>query len=151
MAKIDAGTEQSTLTESAAGRESGVPARKTTIKEYFCPLCGVSYSLAEEEGSFCMRLNSAQSVTGKELVSVEETLAMTSPREIVDRNFQLAAERLGLGKEERLLLKTPFREMKVEVPVRLDDGTFKVFIGYRVQHNGARGASQRRDSVSPSG
>ena len=43
-------------------------------------------------------------------------------RRIVDRNFEPAAERLGLGPEERLLLRTPFREVQVEVPVRMDDG-----------------------------
>ena len=37
------------------------------------------------------------------------------------------------------LLRSPFREMHVEVPVRMDDGTLEVFSGYRVQHNGARG------------
>jgi glutamate dehydrogenase (NAD(P)+) len=63
-------------------------------------------------------------------------------RRIVDRNFELAAEGLGLGPEERLLLKTPFREVQVEVPVRMDDGSLRVFVGYRVQHNGARGPAK---------
>jgi glutamate dehydrogenase (NAD(P)+) len=39
----------------------------------------------------------------------------------------------------RMLLKTPFREMRVDVPIRRDDGRGAIFIGYRVQHNGARG------------
>jgi glutamate dehydrogenase (NAD(P)+) len=65
-----------------------------------------------------------------------------STRQIVDRNFDLAATRLGLGREERLLLKTPFREVTVQVPVRMDDGSLKVFVGYRVQHNGARGPAK---------
>jgi hypothetical protein len=58
-----------------------------------------------------------------------------STRQIVDRNFDLAALRLGLGREERLLLKTPFRELTVKVPVRMDDGSLKVFVGHRVQHS----------------
>src|SRR5256884_980578 len=33
----------------------------------------------------------------------------------------------------------PFREVQVEVPVRMDDGRIEVFPGYRIQHNGARG------------
>src|SRR2546429_1019406 len=33
----------------------------------------------------------------------------------------------------------PFREVQVEVPVRMDDGRIEVFTGYRIQHNGARG------------
>lgn len=64
---------------------------------------------------------------------------VSGPREIVDHNFNLAAERLGLGRAERLLLKTPLREVRVKVPVRMDDGSLQVFEGYRVQHSGARG------------
>jgi len=62
-----------------------------------------------------------------------------NPRDITTYNFRLAADRLGLDSEMRILLTTPFRELRVEVPVRLDDGSLKVFLGYRIQHNGARG------------
>lgn len=65
-----------------------------------------------------------------------------NPREIVDRNFELAAERLGLEKEMRTLLKVPFREVRVEVPVKMDDGSLHVFIGYRIQHSGVRGPAK---------
>lgn len=65
-----------------------------------------------------------------------------NPRNITAHNFGLAAERLGLAPEMRMLLRTPFRELRVEVPVRLDDGSVKVFLAYRIQHNGARGPSK---------
>ena len=39
----------------------------------------------------------------------------------------------------REMLKRPWRELQVQVPVRMDDGELRVFTGYRVQHNGARG------------
>ena len=55
------------------------------------------------------------------------------------RLFDKAAAQLGLSEEMQVLLKTPFREVRVEVPVRMDDGRLEVFIGYRVQHSGARG------------
>ena len=64
------------------------------------------------------------------------------PREIVDYNFQRAADRLGLDHEMRTLLTMPFRELRVEIPVRLDDGSLRVFVGYRVQHSGVRGPSK---------
>jgi glutamate dehydrogenase (NAD(P)+) len=67
---------------------------------------------------------------------------IADPLEIVDHNFCLAAESLGLSAAQRLLLKTPFREVKVEVPVWMDDGTLDVFIGHRIQHNGARGPAK---------
>jgi len=53
--------------------------------------------------------------------------------------FDLAAERLDLPHDMRTLLKTPFREIRVKVPVRMDDGDIETFIGWRVQHNQARG------------
>jgi glutamate dehydrogenase (NAD(P)+) len=59
--------------------------------------------------------------------------------ENTNRLFDKAADVIDLDEGMRRILKTPFREIKVEVPVRLDDGHIEVFIGYRVQHNGARG------------
>ncbi|WP_202624248.1 Glu/Leu/Phe/Val family dehydrogenase [Steroidobacter agaridevorans] len=59
-----------------------------------------------------------------------------------DHNFTLAAGRLGLSADQQLLLRTPFREVKVAVPVQMDDGTLRVFAGYRVQHSGARGPAK---------
>ena len=62
--------------------------------------------------------------------------------ENTNRLFDRAADVLELGDDMRLLLKTPFRELKVEVPVRMESGRLEVFIGYRVQHNGARGPTK---------
>ena len=53
--------------------------------------------------------------------------------------FDRAADRLGLADGVRELLRRPWRELRVSVPVRMDDGTIEVFDGYRVQHNGVRG------------
>ena len=50
-----------------------------------------------------------------------------------------AAGKLGLKPEEYETLKYPERELTVSIPVKMDDGTLKVFEGYRVQHNSARG------------
>lgn len=75
-------------------------------------------------------------------MSVLERVSAISPIHIVDHNFNVAAERLGLSEEQRKLLKMPFREIKVEVPIRMDDGDLRVFNGYRVQHSGARGPAK---------
>ena len=53
--------------------------------------------------------------------------------------FDRAADRLRLGDGEREMLRRPWRELEVSVPVRMDDGRIEVFTGYRVQHNGVRG------------
>jgi glutamate dehydrogenase (NAD(P)+) len=62
-----------------------------------------------------------------------------TPFEEVNLFFDEAAERLALPDGTREMLRQPWRELRVQVPVRMDDGRIEVFTGYRVQHNGARG------------
>lgn len=57
----------------------------------------------------------------------------------VNQSFDKAAERLGLADGVREMLRRPWRELQVSVPVRMDDDSIRVFNGYRVQHNGVRG------------
>ncbi len=64
------------------------------------------------------------------------------PREIVNYNFTQAAERLGLDDQMRTLLNMPYREVRVEVPVRMDNGSLRVFVGHRVHHSGVRGPAK---------
>jgi len=63
----------------------------------------------------------------------------SSGYEEVVGQFEATADALGLGEDVRLLLRKPYRELHVELPVRMDDGSVRTFSGYRVQHNGARG------------
>jgi len=62
-----------------------------------------------------------------------------SGRAIVQSQFDRAADLINLEAYMRKILCSPFREVQVEVPVRMDDGRIEVFTGYRIQHNGARG------------
>jgi len=62
-----------------------------------------------------------------------------TPFEEVNFFFDKAADRLDLSDGCRQMLRRPWRELAVQVPVRMDDGRIEVFNGYRVQHNGARG------------
>lgn len=50
-----------------------------------------------------------------------------------------AANAVGMKEEEYVLIKYPERELKVSVPVKMDDGSVRVFEGYRVQHSTSRG------------
>jgi len=59
-------------------------------------------------------------------------------KDVLDR-FEEAADTLNLDEGLREFLKTPKRIVTVSVPVKMDNGCVKVFIGYRVQHNNARG------------
>jgi len=59
--------------------------------------------------------------------------------EAVQLYFDRAADYLELPDSARRHLKMPQREITVEVPVEMDDGRFETLVGYRVQHNNARG------------
>jgi len=62
--------------------------------------------------------------------------------EMAQKQFDTVAEQLGLDQGTRDLLRTPHREYHFTIPVRMDDGSTKVFQGFRVQHNDARGPSK---------
>ena len=62
--------------------------------------------------------------------------------DVVLHNFDLAAAKLQLSDELKQLIKTPDRELRVELPIIMDDGKLNTLIGYRVQHNNARGPNK---------
>ncbi len=62
-----------------------------------------------------------------------------TPFEAATYFFQGAAERLEMPDEHREVLASSYRELGVQIPVRMDDGRLEVFRGFRIQHNGARG------------
>ncbi len=62
--------------------------------------------------------------------------------EAIRTPFDVAADLVGLTAAERSILQQPFRELKVQVPVKMDSGEVRVFTGYRIQHNGARGPTK---------
>lgn len=56
-----------------------------------------------------------------------------------DKLFDIATDKLQLDKDMCKVLKSPYREVKVEIPVRGNDETLYNYCGYRIQFNGARG------------
>ncbi|MHA2140460.1 MAG: Glu/Leu/Phe/Val family dehydrogenase [Candidatus Thorarchaeota archaeon] len=62
-----------------------------------------------------------------------------NPFEIAKRQLDIVAKHMELDSDILEVLKHPKRVLEVAVPVRMDDGAIKVFTGYRVQHNEARG------------
>ncbi len=65
-----------------------------------------------------------------------------NPFEIAQKQFDHAAEMLDLDQATKDLLRSPMREFHFSIPVRLDDGMIKIFKGYRIQHNDARGPAK---------
>lgn len=62
--------------------------------------------------------------------------------QITTNQFDAAANLLGLPASMRKRLCTPFREVTVQVPVLMDNGDVQIYLGHRVQHNGARGPTK---------
>ena len=65
--------------------------------------------------------------------------AEISNLDIVHYYFDAACDRLGLSDDLRVVFWAPYREVTVQIPIKLPDGKSHVFSGYRIQHNGARG------------
>ncbi len=65
-----------------------------------------------------------------------------NPWHIAQQQFDRAAYRLDLDPGLRAVMREPRRALIVTFPVHLDDGSVKVFEGYRVQHNVGRGPAK---------
>jgi glutamate dehydrogenase (NAD(P)+) len=69
-------------------------------------------------------------------------MSNTNPFAIAQQQFDEAAELLGLEPSMREFLRWPQREFKITLPVKMDDGSVRVFHGYRVQYNSSRGPTK---------
>jgi len=69
-------------------------------------------------------------------------MSTPNPFAIAQQQFDEAAELLGLEPAMREFLRWPQREFKVTLPVKMDDGSVRVFHGYRVQYNSSRGPTK---------
>lgn len=65
--------------------------------------------------------------------------AKVSDLEVVEHHFNWAWDALGLPDDIRTVFWEPYREVSVQIPIKMADGHTEVFSGYRIQHNGARG------------
>jgi glutamate dehydrogenase (NAD(P)+) len=65
-----------------------------------------------------------------------------NPFAIAQQQLDQAAKIMGLDPATHELLRWPLRELHVTLPVRMDDGTTKIFHGFRVQYNDARGPTK---------
>jgi glutamate dehydrogenase len=65
-----------------------------------------------------------------------------NPFTMAQMQFDKVADQINLDPAARELLRNPLREYHFAIPVRMDDGKVRVFRGFRVQHNDARGPSK---------
>ncbi|URD88432.1 glutamate dehydrogenase [Musa troglodytarum] len=80
-------------------------------------------------------------IEGREIPAVSRLAELLKMNALVatSRNFKQAAKLLGLDSKLEKSLLIPFREIKVECTIPKDDGTLASFVGFRVQHDNARG------------
>lgn len=65
-----------------------------------------------------------------------------NPYQTAQEQFDQVADLIGLEPSLKDFLRQPMREYHFTIPVKMDDGTVKVFKGFRVQHNDARGPAK---------
>jgi len=65
-----------------------------------------------------------------------------NPFTIAQQQIDRAAEKLGLDEATHELLRWPMREIKAVLPVRMDDGSTRIFHAFRIQYNTARGPAK---------
>ncbi len=65
-----------------------------------------------------------------------------NPYETAQAQFDKVAAQLELDEATREILRQPMREYHFSIPVKMDDGSVKIFKGYRIQHNDARGPAK---------
>jgi glutamate dehydrogenase len=65
-----------------------------------------------------------------------------NPFKMAQNQFDHVATMLDLPSEVQSILRWPLREFRFQIPVRMDDGSIRVFFGFRVQHNDARGPAK---------
>ena len=65
-----------------------------------------------------------------------------NPFENAQAQFDKVAEMLNVEAGARELLRQPMREVRFTIPVKMDDGTVKVFNAFRIVHNDARGPAK---------
>jgi glutamate dehydrogenase (NAD(P)+) len=80
---------------------------------------------------------------------VSQSLTTMNPYEIAVAQFDIAADKLNLSHDLREVLRYPKRELIVHFPVRMDDGSIRMYTGYRVQHNVNRGPAKGGIRYSP--
>lgn len=62
--------------------------------------------------------------------------------EVVQKQLDDCAKILNLDSDVHAILRVPVQELHVSLPIRMDDGSIKMFQGFRVQHNYARGPTK---------
>jgi len=81
----------------------------------------------------------SQASTGTDVADPRAARAKVSDLDVVRYHFNRAWDSLGYPDDIRQIFWESYREVSVQIPIKIADGTTRVYHGYRIQHNGARG------------
>jgi len=73
------------------------------------------------------------------MTDADNGCGISESERIIGHYFDVAAQKINLPDDMRALLDVPFREINVQMPLEMEDDRLKIFVGYRIQHNNARG------------
>ncbi|RKY65434.1 MAG: glutamate dehydrogenase [Candidatus Latescibacterota bacterium] len=69
-------------------------------------------------------------------------MAKANPFEVAQKQLDQCAKIIKLDSDVHAILRVPMRELHISLPVRMDDGSVKIFQGFRVQYNDTRGPTK---------
>lgn len=105
------------------------------------------FGTTEGNGTYCREcyhnlIEKTQSALSIKLETLSPIIATPNPYEAVLRLLQVAGDKLNLDPGMHEMLKRPMRTIIVNVPTTMDDGSTRVFTGYRVQYNDVLGPTK---------
>jgi glutamate dehydrogenase len=126
---------------------AGVGSFVSTRPESIIETCKWFFGTPEGNGEFVREsfhnlVEKLQTALSIKLETLAPVVATPNPYEAVLKLLQIAGEKLKLDQGIHEMLKRPMRTIIVNVPVVMDDGSIRVFTGYRVQYNDALGPTK---------
>jgi glutamate dehydrogenase len=126
--------------EPSIGEKSPIADRFEALVDSYQWIYGGDASAARE--GYSQLLAKIQKATEVDVETLKPIVPTPNPYQAALRQLDLCAEKLGLNPAIHELLKHPQRVMIVNIPVSMDDGSVRVFTGYRVQYNDALGPTK---------
>jgi hypothetical protein len=126
--------------ESSYAETSLLANRREALVDYYQWIHGGD--LEEAHSCFHNLVKKIEMATAIEIQTLQEVTPIPNPYEAALHQLDLAAEKLGLDPATHEVLRHPQRILIVNIPVHMDDGSIRVFTGYRSQYNDALGPTK---------
>jgi glutamate dehydrogenase len=126
--------------EPSIGEKSPIADRFEALVDSYQWTFGGDASVARE--GYAQLMAKIRKATEVDIETLKPIIPTPNPYQAALQQLDLCAEKLNLDPAVHELLKHPQRVMIVSVPVQMDDGTVRVFTGFRSQYNDALGPTK---------